>query len=161
MHVRALHVLAAVAALGACQPGRDIDETRAVQIRQAVGTTVDDLYAAMNEHDPDRVLDHYLKTDDFLFAGVSDPIQGWERFSGMTRPWYAMHPDVTFEHELLHIQVLAPDVATVTTRGSSTESPHLLTTRTLVLRDGQWLIALEHESWPGAAAPTPGHPMSQ
>jgi uncharacterized protein (TIGR02246 family) len=161
MRIRALSAFAVIAALSACQPGRDLDGTRGTAIRGAVVTAIDDLYAAMNEHDADRVLGHYLESDDFLYVGVSDVMQGWERFSAMTAPWYAMHPDVTFEHEILHMQILAPDVATVTTRGSSTESPHLMTTRTLVLRDGRWLIALEHESWPGAETPQPQHPMSQ
>jgi uncharacterized protein (TIGR02246 family) len=160
MRMRALCALAAVAALGACQPAREVDGARRAAIQKAVVETVDDLYAAMNAHDPDRVLDHYLKTDDLLYVGVGNSVLGWETFSSMTRPWYPMHPDVTFEYEIVRVQVLAPDVVTVTAKGSSTEAPFLMWTRTLVLRDGQWLIALEHESWPGADPPNPGHPMS-
>ncbi len=160
MRTRALRVLAAVAAMGACQPARGIDDARRAAITEEVVATVDDLFAAMNAHDADRVLDHYLKSDELLYVGVGDTMQGWDMFATLTRPWYANHADVTFEHEILHVQVLSPEVATVTARGSSTESPFLMWSRTLVLRDGRWLVALEHESWPGAEPPAAQHPMS-
>ncbi len=160
MRIRALCVLAAVAALGACQPERGVDDASRTAITRAVMATMNDLYGAMNAHDADRVLAHYLKSEEFLYVGVGDTTLGWETFSSLTRPWYQSHPDVTFEYEIVHVQVLAPDVATVTAKGSSTEAPFLMWTRTFVLRDGQWLISLEHESWPGAEPPRAQHPMS-
>lgn len=160
MRTRALHVLAAVAALGACQSGRGVDDVERTAITQEIRTTVNDLYAAMNAHETDRLLAHYLNSGEMLYVGVGDSMVGWEMFSSLTRTWYQTHPDVTFQHELLHVQVLAPDVATVTVKGSSSEAPYLMWTRTMVLRDGQWLIALEHESWPGADPPRAPHPMS-
>jgi uncharacterized protein (TIGR02246 family) len=159
MRRHALRVLAAVAALGACQPGREVEDARRGAITAEVTAAIEDLYAAMNAHDPDRVLGHYLQSDAFLYVGVSDSMQGWDMFATLARPWYLSHGDVTFEHEILHVQVLAPDVATVTARGGSSEAPSLMWTRTLVLRDGVWLVALEHESWPGADPPNRRHPM--
>jgi uncharacterized protein (TIGR02246 family) len=123
-----------------------------------VMAAVDSLYVAMNEHDADRVLDHYLQSNQFLYVGVSESIQGWQTYATLMRPWYQGHPDVTFQYQVLHVQVLAPDVATLTARGGSTEAPYLMWTRTLVLQGGRWLIALEHESWPGAEEPKGGHP---
>ncbi len=159
MRIRALPAAAAVVAMAACQPTQELTDAQRTTITADVIATVDSLYAAMNEHDPDQVLGHYLQSDQFLYVGVSESIQGWRTYSSLTRPWYQGHPDVTFQYQILHVQVLAPDVATVTARGGSTEAPFLMWTRTLVLRDGRWLIALEHESWPGAEEPKGGHPM--
>jgi len=158
MRIRALPALAAVVAIGACQPTQELTDAQRTTITADVIATVDDLYAAMNEHDADRVLDHYLQSGELLYVGVSESIQGWAAYSTLTRPWYQSHADVTFKHQILHVQVLAPNVATVTARGSSTDAPYLMWTRTLVLRDGRWLVALEHESWPGANEPTGEHP---
>lgn len=159
MRIRALAAAAAILAMVACQPTRELTDAQRSTTTADVIATVDSLYAAMNEHDADRVLAHYLQSDQFLYVGVSESLQGWQSFSGLARPWYASHPDVTFQHQILHVQVLAPDVATATVRGSSTEAPYLMWTRTLVRRDGRWLIALEHESWPGAEEPRGEHPM--
>jgi ketosteroid isomerase-like protein len=159
MRTRAFCALAAVAALGACSPRQELGHAERARITEEVTSVVEDLYAAMNAHDAGRVLAHYLQTDEFLFVAVNDATQGWAAFSRLVGPWYASHADVTFEHQLLHVQVLSAEVATVTVRGSSTEAPHLMWTHTLVLRDGVWLVALEHESWPGAEAPGPTHPM--
>jgi len=158
MRIRALPALAAVAAMAACQPTRELTDAQRTTITADVIATVDSLYVAMNEHDADRVLGHYLQSDQFLYVGVSESIQGWQTYSAMARPWYQGHPDVTFQYQVLHVQALAPDVATATVRGGSTEVPYLMWTRTLVRRGGRWLIALEHESWPGAEEPRGQHP---
>jgi len=158
MRIRALSAVAAIFVVAACQPTQELTDAQRTSITAEVIATVDSLYAAMNEHDADRVLGHYLQSDQFLYVGVSESVQGLQTFTTLVRPWYASHPDVTFEHQILHVQALAPDVATVTVRGGSTEVPYLMWTRTLVRQDGRWLIALEHESWPGAEEPTGGHP---
>lgn len=153
--------LAAVACTGAAPAATtaELTDAQRMEITQAVDSTVADLYDAMNAHDAERVMAHYLPTNEFLYAGVTNTIQGLETFSTLTSPWYTSHPDVTFEYKVLHIQVLSPDVATITVKGSSTDSPYLLCSRTMVYRDGAWLVALEHESWPGAEVPKPSqHP---
>lgn len=161
MRMRTLSTLILLVPLCACRP-EPAALTRAdrARITGEVEATVADLYDAMNAHDAARVMAHYLPGDDFLYAGVSSTVQGSETLGELTTPWYATHADVAFTYELLHVQVLARDVATVTVSGSSDEAPALLWTRTLVRRDGAWLVALEHESWPGAAPPQARHPMS-
>lgn len=158
-------ILAALAAglVAGCGPAPEVapdalPQSDLQEITAQVDSTVASLYEAMNAHDDERVMAHYLPTDDFLYVGVSDAVQGWQAFSSIMAPWYRAHPDVVFEYQVMHIQVLSRGTATVTVRGSSTEAPHLMWTRTLVNHEGQWRIALEHESWPGGEAPSGNHP---
>lgn len=161
MRMRLMPIMSALTILAACQPAPgQLTQAERAEITAQVDSVVARLYAAMNAHDAERVLAHYLPTDEFLYVGVSDAMQGWNSFSAIAGPWYTSHPDVTFEYQVLHIQVLTRDAATITARGGSTEAPHLMWTRTLVRRDGAWLVALEHESWPGGEEPRSKHPMS-
>ncbi len=160
MHHLAL-VTATVLAV-ACQPpstapARLTDAQRG-RITTQVDSVVADLYDAMNAHDADAVMSHYMPGDMFLYVGVTEVIQGHDAFAETMGPWYPSHPDVTFQYGILHTQVLSPTTATVTTKASTEQTPFLTTTRTLVLQDGRWFIALEHESWPGAKTPGPSHP---
>jgi uncharacterized protein (TIGR02246 family) len=161
MRMRHLTVAMAVAAAVACQPSTPPTGAQRSRIVTQVDSVISDLYQAMNAHDADAVMSHYLPGDTFLYVGVSDVLQGHEAYAGTMGPWYRAHPDVTFEYGILHTQVLSPTTATVTVKASTEESPYLTTTRTLVLQDGQWFIALEHESWPGAEVPGAGHPGTE
>lgn len=152
--------LMAVAVLGACQAPAALTDSQRDALAADVNQAAADLYEAMNAHDVDRVLGHYVPTDAFRYVGVSDVMYGYQVFESVTRPWYRANPDVTFEHTILDTRVVSPTVAIVIAQGSSTVSPHLMWTRVFVLQDGTWLIALEHESWPGADSPTPPHPLT-
>lgn len=148
-------------ALAACQasPATLTDAQRSTaeeEVRDAVSA----LMADMNAHDSDAVLGHYEHSEDFSYAGVSDILLGWEGFAGTVSPWYGSHEDVSFSYEIVQVRVLAGDVALAVLKGSSTEAPSLVWTEVLKKDgDGRWLIVHEHESWPGAAAPPPPHPM--
>jgi hypothetical protein len=84
---------------------------------------------------------------------------GWDFFSTLVAPYYRAATDVTFQREILQIQLVGTDVAVVTLRGSSSEAPALFWTQVLVREEGgAWLIAHEHESWPGCDEPAPLHP---
>lgn len=159
--MRHLPLLTAVAAMVACQPSAPPTGAQRTRIVVQVDSVVADLYDAMNAHDAEAVMAHYLPGDAFLYVGVTDILQGHDAFARTMGPWYRAHPDVTFEYGIVHTQVLSPTTATVTVKSSTQEAPYLTTTRTLVLRDGRWLVALEHESWPGAKTPTASHPGTE
>ena len=105
------------------------------------------LFEAMNAHDPERVLDHYLDSVDFVYVGGTDSHVSRDWLERVARSWYPGHEDVTFTHEVFHVQVLGPTVAAVLTRGGSSETPTLVWTHVLVRGDdGRWVIAHEHEA---------------
>jgi ketosteroid isomerase-like protein len=117
------------------------------------------LTAAMNSHDPDSVLSFYLDSDEFVYVGCTDLMFGRDTYSTLVAPYYRNSTDVTFQQEILEIQVLNRTAAVVTLRGSSTEAPSLFWTEVLVRQDdGRWTIAHEHESWPGCDEPPALHP---
>lgn len=161
MRMRHLPMVMAVAAIAACQPSAPPTGSQRARIIAQADSAVAALYDAMNVHDTDAVMAHYLLGDDFLYVGVSDVLQGHDTFARTMAPWYRAHPDVTFDFTILHTQVLSPTTATVTVKASTQESPYLTTTRTLVQLDGKWLVALEHESWPGAEVPGAVHPGTE
>jgi hypothetical protein len=84
---------------------------------------------------------------------------GFETFAERVTPYYRTNTEITFQQEILRIQILSPTSAVVTLKGSSTGAEHLFWTEVLVREaDGRWLIAHEHESWPDCPAPPPLHP---
>jgi ketosteroid isomerase-like protein len=125
-----------------------------------VRDAVEQLTAAMNAHDPERVLSFYQDSDEFVYLGCTDLMFGSTFFKGNVGPYYLNNPDVMFEREILRIQMLSPTSAVVTLQGRSTTSEALFWTQALTrLPDGRWLISHEHESWPGCKPPPALHPM--
>ncbi|MGD2134837.1 MAG: nuclear transport factor 2 family protein [Gemmatimonadales bacterium] len=158
MRYRLLILIAALAALGcSARPGQLGEAERAVIVRD-VRQAIDDLFAAMNAHDADAVLAHYRAVDDFAYVGVTDLQVGPEPFSARMRTWHDAHPDVVFDHQIVHIQVLSPTVAVAVVRGSSTDAEVLTWTQVFVRDDGAWRIAHEHEAWPGSEPTRGPHP---
>lgn len=145
--------------LGACTeagaPAEDLDEAA---LTEEILGTLTDLTEAMNSHDPERVFSFYRKDPSFYYLGCTDVLYGWDAFATRVGPWYRANPDVTFEQEVLTVQILSPTVAVAALRGSSTEAPALFWTEVLQRgQDGRWLITYEHESWPGCSAPRGPH----
>jgi uncharacterized protein (TIGR02246 family) len=138
------------AALVACRPADTpvTDDQRTAAVTE-VTQTLDDLFSAMNAHDGDGVLSFYRDDPDLAYVGLIQPIVGKAAFSRAAGPFYDREPDVTFEHTVLHIQVLSPTVAVTVTTGSSTKTESIVWTHVLVKNpDGRWMIAHEHEAWP-------------
>lgn len=158
--------VAAVAVLAGCQPGnpdglQQVTDAQRTAVTREVAQAVDSLFADMNAHDPDRVYEHYRKSDDFLYVTVHETMRSWKTFSSVTRSYYAQNPDVTFQHRIVQIQVLTPNVAVATIKGSTPDSPYLTWTDVFVREGGRWVITLENEAWPGAKPPAAPHPAMQ
>jgi ketosteroid isomerase-like protein len=135
--------------------GEDYDEAAIVR---AVTEAMDGLTEAMNSHDPDQVFSYYRQDESFFYLGCTDILFGWETFATRVAPFYQFNSEVTFQRELLSIQVLSPTTAVAALRGSSSEAPVLFWTEVLQKNDaGRWLITYEHESWPGCSAPRGPH----
>ncbi|MFQ6047158.1 MAG: YybH family protein [Gemmatimonadales bacterium] len=155
-------VILGVTAALACQPqSEEVTEGQRTAIASAVNQRVAELFEAMNSHDVERVMSFYLKRVDFAYVGVSDVRVGWEPFSRVAALWYRTHPEVPFEHEVVHTQVLSPTVAVAVVRGSSTETELLVWTQVFVKDEGgEWVIAHEHEAWHETSEPPRPHPMA-
>ena len=145
---------------GACQPvAPELTEAERDAIAAEVVEIIGELFEAMNAHDPELVLNHYLDSADFMYVGDTDShvSRGW--LERVVRSWYPGHTDVTFTHQVMHVQVLSPTVAAALTRGSSSEVPTLVWTHVLVRGDdGRWVIAHEHEATSDEPPPAE-HPM--
>jgi len=149
-------VLLTTLVAGACQPATtELTDRQRQAITSEVNEAVDELFAAMNARDADRVLSHYLDSDDLAYVGTLSIRVSREGVAAMVRSFYNRHPEVTFTHRIVHTQVVSPNVAVVFTEGGSSDVEHLAWTHVLArAEDGSWLIAYEHEAWPGAAPPT-------
>lgn len=154
--------LCLVLPLGACapEPSAFTQEEKAA-IAQEVEETLGQLTEAMNSHDQERIFGHFMQSEEFLYLGCTSFLLGFETFSSRIGPFYADNPEVTFQQEVVRIQVLSPAVAVAALRGGSTEAEALFWTEVLVRDEGgQWLIAHEHESWPGCPPPSGAHPLT-
>jgi uncharacterized protein (TIGR02246 family) len=148
-------LLAALAATG-CQPAStELTESEREAITTKVNEVVTGLFDAMNAHDAERLLGHYVDDGDFAYVAALSVRPGLEGFSAMVRAYYPERTDLTFTHRILYTQVLSPTAAVVFTEGASSEIDHLVWTHVLVrVEDGSWRIAYEHEAWPGAEPPS-------
>jgi uncharacterized protein (TIGR02246 family) len=156
--------LAMVATLAACQqppqPTAELTDDQRTAIASEVTATVDEVFEAMNRHDAEAVMRHYVQSNDFSYAGVTDVKIGYEIFSRVVSPWYVANPEVSFEHEMVQTTVLSPTTAVALVRGKSSVSESLLWTQVYVKQDGRWLIAHEHESWPMCVEAPQPHPLT-
>jgi uncharacterized protein (TIGR02246 family) len=159
-------LLALALAAGACRPAplppptELTNEVRAA-VQEELREALDDLFAAISAHDPDRILEHYADRADFAYIGALSPQFGSARLEEMVRSWAARHADVTVAHRVVHVQVLSSTVATAFTQGqfSNAETSTVWTHVLVRGDDGRWRVVLEHEVWPGAAEPGAPHPM--
>jgi ketosteroid isomerase-like protein len=156
---KSLLVLWSALLLIACASGPDarpsLDEPA---LMEEIQETLTGLTEAMNAHDPDLVFSFYRQDPSFLYLGCTDILFGWDTFASRVGPYYTMNTDVTFQQEILNIQILSPTVAVAAMRGSSTEAPALFWTEVLQRSEaGRWLITYEHESWPGCTEPRGPH----
>ena len=136
-----------------------VSEAERSALALEVEETLGELMEAMNAHDSERVLESFRNSDDFLYLGCTDFMSGWDTFSSRVGRYYSRSENVTFQQEIVRIQILSPTVAVVAVRGSSTEAEALFRTEVLVREeDGRWLITYEHESWPGCPPPSASHP---
>lgn len=155
MRKHLLITLATTTMAAACQAGgTTVTDGQRAEIAAQVAQTIDSLFAAMNVGDVDAITSHYRKSDQLMSVTVAQDLKGWEAFSSVTRSFYQQHPDEKFQHRIVQTQVLAPNVAAVTMAGSATSADFLMWTDVLVREEGRWVITLEHESWPGAPAPS-------
>lgn len=150
-----------VALLGACQPDSgSITEARRTALGQEIRESLEGLTEAMNSHDPDRIFGYFRQSEEFLYLGCTSFLMGWDAFATRVGPYYRANPTVTFQQEVVRIQVLSPTVAVAALRGGSSEVEHLFWTDVLVKEEGRWLITHEHESWPGCSVPSGAHPFT-
>jgi hypothetical protein len=159
MRYNALLASLSILLTAACDPV-PFDQAQKDAIATEVEETLAGLTEAMNAHDSDRVFAYFRNSEEFLYLGCTDFLIGWDAYSRRAGPYYAANPDATVQQGVVRTQVLSPTVAVVALRGSSTLSEALFWTEVLVKEDGRWVIAHEHESWPGCSPPSEPHPFT-
>jgi hypothetical protein len=151
----------ALSTAAACSQGHDpMDQAQEDALRVEVEETLAGLTQAMNAHDSDAVLGYFRESDEFLYLGCTEIVVGWDAFARRAAMYYVASPEVVFEQEVVRVQVLSPTVAVAAIRGGSTEVEDLFWTEVLVKEGGKWVIAHEHESWPGCSPPSAPHPFT-
>ena len=153
-------ILAFLAAAACTRGPVPLDQVRKDAIRVEVEETLAGLTEAMNAHDPDAVLGYFRASQEFLYLGCTEVVLGWDAYSRRAGMYHLANPEVVFEQEVVHIQVLSQDVVVAAIRGGSTDADALFWTEVLVREDGDWVIAHEHESWPGCSPPSAPHPFT-
>jgi ketosteroid isomerase-like protein len=145
----------------ACAPApASLSDADRAAVTAEVTAALTELTAAMNVHDSEAVVAFYLEDPSFLYLGCTDFVTGGATFRRMVAPYYGPGSAVTFEQQIVSVQVLSPTAAVVSQRGGSSEADALFWTQVLVKKDGRWLITYEHESWPGCKAPSAPHPFT-
>lgn len=127
-------------------------DAAAAEVRVASLALVD----ALNAHDADSILTFYSLDDDFTQVACTGFVFGGKGFASLTRSLHANYRDAVYDMAVDGVRVLGPDAAVASLRG--TMLAPLFVTR--VLRrgeNGRWLVAWEHESWPGCPNPTTSH----
>ena len=161
MRNAALLAILAIPLAVACSPEPEhITQAEKDALAVEVRETLSGLTEAMNSHDPDRVMAYFRQSEEFLYLGCTYFMLGWETFSPRVWSYHVANPKVIFQQEVVSIQVLSPTVAVAALQGGSTEAEALFWTEVLIKEDGAWLIAQEHESWPGCAPPPNPHPFT-
>lgn len=147
--------------LAACARGpAPFTEADRAGVAEEVTRAVGQLTAAMSAGDAAAVLAFYRETEDFTYLGCTDFILGGKSFARIVGPSYQPDSGVTFEQNIVRLEVVGPDAAVASLRGGSTAAEHLFWTQ-LWVRDGErWMVAIEHESWPGCRPPSGPHPMT-
>jgi len=148
-------LLALVSAACTASPIAEADREAVVQ---EVRTAVEGLTDAMNAQDAERVLSFYDLGPDFVYLSCTEFFFG-SRFRAVADLYYRPSRGVTFEQELVQVDVLSHDAAVATIRGSSSRAAHLFWTQVWVRNaENGWSITHVHQSWPDCAEPRTPHP---
>lgn len=147
--------------LAACTTGpSDFTEMERQAVAGEIAVAVEDLTEAMNAGDAEAVLSFYRDSEDFTYLGCTEYILGGATFARIVTPYYDADRDEVFELGIVRTIVLGPDAAAVSLRGRSSSEPALFWTQIWVREGSRWVVALEHESWPGCREPSASHPMT-
>ena len=159
MALSRLPLILSLLVLVACRPAQLPDTaSRTDSLEEEVREAVEQFTEAMNARDADRVLAFYRESREFVFLGCTDLLFGSDLFSRILGPYWESRTDPPVEREILRVQVLTPETAVVTLQGGSQTASALFSTQVLVREeDGRWLIAHEHQSWPGCREAPPLH----
>lgn len=144
---------------GACAgPGGELTQEQSQAIQDEVMVTLLDFVDALNAHDADLVLSYYTPSPELVRVGCTNASEGFEGVSGRIRTFHDLDKDLVFEMSVLDVLPLSTTSAEATMGGRTTATPGLFWSLAMVKQpDGRWLIAHEHQSWPGCSAPPAPH----
>jgi len=164
-----LTITLAVALLVACKAPAPEDTaeqpltaTEKTEIEAAVMAVLDIMVEGMNEHDVDKILSVYQKSDHLLYSGEGNLVVGWDDLYAMANDSHSDPANASARHSIdnVTVDVLNRDLALLTASGYLTRTDEEGTetsrgyslTDVLTREDGKWLVINEHES---LECPTP------
>jgi ketosteroid isomerase-like protein len=150
----------------ACQPSTTgLTDDQKTAIAEEIRQGFDSYAAAVRQLNQDAVLSMFQQSDDFTFAENGAVFRAWSALADLVHrswPLYASVQD--FEWGELHIQVLAPSVASVTTTfdfaGTDTTGVQVSVNGTALYvwlkTDSGWKIVTAAEMFPRPEVPNQG-----
>jgi len=155
-----------LAFLAACQPATtELTEERRAAVAEELAQSFDAYATAVRQLDLDAVLGLFQQSDDFALAESGEITRSWTAFAQVVRESWPMYASVdSFAWGELHIQVLASNIAVVTTTfdfaaSDTTGAPIVMngTESTVwVQTDGEWKIVNVSETFPTPEPSTEG-----
>ncbi len=127
------------------------------EIETEVRAVFDRMVEGMNEHDAEKIVSCYLKSDQFHITGdgnMNTDLENWENWIERLTKWHADHQDWSVTLDKVIIDVLNREIAIVTARGMTSQPNetgkvvrrgYTVTDIFQHQKDG-WIITNEHES---------------
>lgn len=147
----------------ACQPATmELTEEQKAAIAEELTQAFDDYAVAVRQLDQESALGFFQQSEDIAFAEFGAITLSWSALAEMVREGWPMYASVeSFEWGNLHIQVLAPTVAAVTTTfdfaATDTAGAPIAISGTFTAvwaeGDGEWKIVNVAETFPQPETP--------
>ena len=155
---RLLLAVLSLAFLAACQPATtELTEEQKAAIAAEVNAIHAENGQAWADADFDRAMSYFQNSQDMMFALEGGLMRGWDAMYNALAPYFEGVTRQEMTVAETHTVVLARDAVSIMAQGTSAyvyesgevgpESPFALTL-VYVLRDGEWKVALGHESLP-------------
>jgi len=114
---RLVRAVLPLAFLAACQPATtELTEQRKAEIADQISQVLNDYAGFVRQRDQDGVMGLYEQSTDLAFAAYGEITLSWDAMADVVRQsWQRFVSVESMEWGDLHIQVLAPNVAAVTT----------------------------------------------
>ena len=132
------------------------------EIEAEVRAIFDTIVEGINEHDVDKILGSFLKSDQVRYAGGGTMFSGWQTLHEGASTWHAdpANQASSFTMDEVIVDVLSREIAILTARGTETNMDEngnpvqrgYTVTHVLQHRTAGWVIINLHESesdWTG------------
>jgi uncharacterized protein (TIGR02246 family) len=152
-------VSACILLLASCgAPTTDVSPELAAALEGEIREAAESYLAALNAHDAEVVMSHYVTDESVLQISCSELRLGHEFISSRAGPFHTQYPEMVFDMGVIHVRVLGPGSGLAVLRGTLPIDGVTITLAYETDGAGRWLIAHEHRAWPECPPPVTPHP---